>query len=71
MVRLRQDLKDALLARVMCKDNEGEPIMVVYGSHVVRVEPEEGFVDFANGSRIKADLIVGTYEVCIRVEVDC
>ena len=45
--------------------------MVVYGSHVVRVEPEEGFVDFANGSRIKADLIVGTYEVCIRVEVDC
>ena len=66
----RQDLKDVLLARVMCKHNEGEPMIVVYGSHVVRVEPEEGFVDFANGSRIEADLIVGTYE-SIRVEVDC
>ena len=66
----RQDLKDALLARVMYKGNEGKPIKVVYGSHVVRDEPEEGFVDFANRSRIEADLIVDTYEF-IRVEVDC
>ncbi|KAJ5994559.1 hypothetical protein N7451_010283, partial [Penicillium sp. IBT 35674x] len=55
----RQDLKDALLRRVTGFDGEGEPIQVMYDSHIVEIEPELGILRFADGSFIEADLIIG------------
>jgi salicylate hydroxylase len=55
----RQDFKDALLDRVTGENGEGKPINVLYGTHVVRVEPEIGVVGFADGTSLKADLIIG------------
>lgn len=55
----RQDLKDALLRRVTGFDGEGEPIQVVYDSHIVEIEPELGILKFADGSSVEADLIIG------------
>ncbi|KAJ5383160.1 hypothetical protein N7517_001071 [Penicillium concentricum] len=54
----RQDLKDALLRRVT-GDGDGEAIKVLYGSHVVNVDPEAGIVEFANGTSVEVDLIIG------------
>lgn len=55
----RQDFKDALLRRVIDEGGEGEPIKVLYGSHVVRVDPEAGVVEFADRAAVEADLIIG------------
>ncbi|KAJ5784294.1 uncharacterized protein N7503_009506 [Penicillium pulvis] len=55
----RQDLKDALLRRVTGLDGEGEPIQVMYDSHIVEIEPELGILMFADGSSVEADLIIG------------
>ncbi|KAJ6086270.1 hypothetical protein N7486_010551 [Penicillium sp. IBT 16267x] len=55
----RQDLKDALLRRVTGIEGEGEPIQVVYDSHIVEIEPELGILKFADRPSIEADLIIG------------
>ncbi|KAJ5302328.1 hypothetical protein N7508_007191 [Penicillium antarcticum] len=55
----RQDLKDALLRRVTSEDEDGEAINVLYGCHIVNVDPEAGVVEFADGSSVEADLIIG------------
>ncbi|KAJ5625827.1 hypothetical protein N7510_002136 [Penicillium lagena] len=55
----RQDLKDALLRRVISEDEEGEPIQVIYDSHIVDIDPEAGVVKFADRSSVDVDLILG------------
>lgn len=55
----RQDFKDALLRRVTSESGGGELIRVLYGSHIVGVDPEAGVVKFADGTSVEADLIVG------------
>lgn len=55
----RQDLKDALLRRVVSEDEEGEPIQVVYDCQIVEIDPEAGMVKFANRSSVEMDLIIG------------
>ncbi|KAJ6086370.1 hypothetical protein N7486_010651 [Penicillium sp. IBT 16267x] len=55
----RQDLKDALLRRVKSEDGEGPPVRVLYDKHVVDVNPEAGVVEFADGTAVEADLIIG------------
>ncbi|KAF1949165.1 FAD/NAD(P)-binding domain-containing protein [Byssothecium circinans] len=56
---IRQDLKDALLRRVTCREGDGEPIRIVYGSQVVNVDPDAGLVQFDNGTSAEVDLIIG------------
>lgn len=60
----RQDLKDALLRRVTEESGVGKPIKVVYGSRVVRVDPEAGVVDFADGTSVASDLVIGKSGIC-------
>jgi salicylate hydroxylase len=55
----RQDLKDALLRRVTCVDGDGEAVKILYGCHIVNVDPEGGVIEFANGTSVEADLIIG------------
>ncbi|KAH8721525.1 hypothetical protein GQ44DRAFT_761890 [Phaeosphaeriaceae sp. PMI808] len=55
----RQDFKDALVQKVTGQDGEGVPIKVLYGTHVVGVEPTTGVVEFADGMSVEADLIIG------------
>ncbi|KAJ5984995.1 hypothetical protein N7499_008752 [Penicillium canescens] len=55
----RQDLKDALLRRVTSGDGDGEAIKILYGCHIVNVDPEAGVVEFADGTSVEADLIIG------------
>ncbi|KAJ5623361.1 hypothetical protein N7490_011966 [Penicillium lividum] len=55
----RQDLKDALLRRVTCAEGEGTPIQIIYNSHVVRVEPEIGRIQFSDATEVDADLVIG------------
>ena len=55
----RQDLKNALLRRVTSRDGDGEAIKILYGCHIVNVDPEAGVVEFADGTSIEADLIIG------------
>lgn len=55
----RQDLKDALLRRVSGIDGDGEPVQVVYDSHIVGIEPELGILKFADRPSVEADLIIG------------
>jgi salicylate hydroxylase len=55
----RRDLKDALLRRVTCEDGDGEAIKVLYGCHIMHVDPEAGVVEFADGTSVEADLIIG------------
>lgn len=57
----RQDLNDALLRRVTDDRGVGEPIKVVYGSRVVGIDPEAGIVDFADGTSIESDLVIGRF----------
>ncbi len=59
--QFRQDYKNALLPRVTGKEGEGEPIKILYGSHVVSVDPEAGIVNFADGTSVEVDLIIGKY----------
>jgi len=60
-LQFRQDFKNALLRRVTDEEGEGEPIRVLYGSQVTSVDPESGVVSFADGTTVKADLVIGTY----------
>lgn len=55
----RQDLRDALLRRVRDEKGVGQPVKVVYGSRVVAVDPEAGVLDFADGTSVESDLIIG------------
>ncbi|KAJ5645915.1 hypothetical protein N7490_002287 [Penicillium lividum] len=55
----RQDLKDALLRRVTGIYGEGEPIQVVYDSHIVEIDPELGILKLVDGHCIEVDLIIG------------
>jgi salicylate hydroxylase len=55
----RQDLKDALLRRATSGDGDGEAINILYGCHIVDVDPEAGIVEFADGTSVEADLIIG------------
>lgn len=57
----RQDFKDALLQRVTSEEGEWQSVKVLYGSHIVRVEPEAGVMEFADGSLVEADLIIGKH----------
>ncbi|KAJ5827475.1 hypothetical protein N7447_004238 [Penicillium robsamsonii] len=54
----RQDLRDALLRRVT-GDGDGEAIKVLYGCHIVNVDPEAGVVEFEDGTSVEVDLIIG------------
>lgn len=57
---VRQDLKDALLKRVVDEDGSGHhPIKVVCGSRVVGVDAEAGVVTFADGTSVTSELIIG------------
>ncbi|RYP52801.1 hypothetical protein DL769_010607 [Monosporascus sp. CRB-8-3] len=58
-LQFRQDFKNALLSRVTGEKGEGEPIKIMYGSYVVSVDPENGVVEFADGTSVEADLIIG------------
>lgn len=70
----RQDLKDALLRRVTDEKGAGRPVKVVYGSRVVGVDPEAGIVDFADGTSVESDLVIGELELvqysCLRITDD-
>lgn len=55
----RQDLKDALFRRVTSGEGKGEPIQVLYGSHIVRVDAEAGRIYFADGTSADVELIIG------------
>jgi salicylate hydroxylase len=55
----RQDLKDALLRRVISEDEDGELIQVVYDSHIVEIDPEAGIMKFADRPSVEMDLIIG------------
>lgn len=55
----RQDLRDALLRMVGDEKGVGQPVKVVYGSRVVGVDPEAGVLDFADGTSVESDLIIG------------
>lgn len=55
----RQDLRAALLRRVEDEKGVGQPVKVVYGSRVVGVDPEAGVLDFADGTSVESDLIIG------------
>ncbi|CAI7596299.1 unnamed protein product [Penicillium pancosmium] len=55
----RQDLKDALLRRVASEDSDVEAIKIVYGCHIMKLEPETGVIEFADGTSAEADLIIG------------
>lgn len=57
--QFRQDFKDALFSRVTGKEGVGEPIKVLYGSHVVSIDADAGTVMFADGRSIEVDLIIG------------
>ncbi|KAF2853352.1 FAD/NAD(P)-binding domain-containing protein [Plenodomus tracheiphilus IPT5] len=63
----RQDLKDALLRKATNSDSEGEPVPVLYGAHVVGVEPEAGIIELAHGEFMKVDLIVGADGIHSRI----
>ncbi|KZM20794.1 monooxygenase [Ascochyta rabiei] len=63
----RQDLKDALLHRVTREDGEGSPVKVLYGTHVVSVEPRTGVVEFADRMSVQAYLIIGADGIHSRV----
>ncbi|KAJ5923855.1 hypothetical protein N7466_008042 [Penicillium verhagenii] len=62
----RQDLKDSLLRRVTSVDGDGEPIHVVYDSHIVEINPELGILKFADGPSIEADLIIDVQQSSVR-----
>jgi salicylate hydroxylase len=47
------------LRRVTYGDGDGEAIKILYGCHVVNVDPEAGVVEFADGTSVEADLIIG------------
>ncbi|KAJ5186703.1 hypothetical protein N7449_011467 [Penicillium cf. viridicatum] len=55
----RQDLKDALLRRATSEEGKGKPIQIMYGSHIVRVDPEAGRIHFADRASVDVDLIIG------------
>lgn len=55
----RQDLRDALLRRIGDGKGVEQPVKVVYGSKVVGVDPEAGVIDFADGTSVESDLIIG------------
>ncbi|KAI1121203.1 FAD binding domain protein [Nemania abortiva] len=57
--QFRQDFKDVLFSRVTAKDGVGEPIKVLYDSHIVRVDAVAGLVWFADGGFDEVDLIIG------------
>ncbi|KAI8954507.1 hypothetical protein F4801DRAFT_575581 [Xylaria longipes] len=57
--QFRQDFKDALFSRVTGEEGVGEPIKVLYGSHVVDVDADAGVITFADGESIEVDLIIG------------
>lgn len=58
----RQDLKDALLRRVTSEDSDAEDVKLVYGCHIVKLDPEAGVIEFADGSSLEADLIIGKWK---------
>ena len=64
----RQDLRDALLRAVGDEKGVGQPVKVVYGSRVVGVDPEAGVVDFADGTSVESDLVIGELQ---RVRYRC
>lgn len=64
----RQDLRDALLRRVGDEKGVGQPVKMVYGSRVVGVDPEAGVVDFADGTSVESDLVIGELQ---RVRYKC
>lgn len=55
----RQDLRDALLRRVGDEKGGEQPVKMAYGSRVVGVDPETGVIDFADGTSVESDLIIG------------
>ncbi|KAG8163086.1 hypothetical protein KVR01_007564 [Diaporthe batatas] len=55
----RQDLRDALLRIVEDVKGDEQPVKVVYQSRVVGLDPEAGLVQFADGTSVKSDLIIG------------
>lgn len=55
----RQDLRDALLRLAVDEKGVGQPVKVVCGSRVVGVDPEAGVLDFADGTSVESDLIIG------------
>lgn len=55
----RQDLRDALLRRIGDEIGVEQPVKVAYGSKVVGVDPEAGVIDFADGTSVESDLIIG------------
>lgn len=57
----RQDLKDLLLNKITCQDGKTKPPRVLYGRHIVRVEPEAGTVWFADDTFVTVDLVIGKY----------
>lgn len=59
----RQDFKDVLLRKIMSEEGQENPIELLYGIHVVGVDPEIGVVKFADGTSVQTDLIIGEYQV--------
>lgn len=55
----RQDLRDALLRRVGDEEGVGQPVEMVYGSKVVGVDPEAGIINFADGTSVESDVVIG------------
>lgn len=57
----RQDLKEALLEAATNPGAPGNPAKIVYDTQVDRVDADLAFVQLADGSLIKADLIIGKF----------
>lgn len=55
----RQDLRDALLRMVGDEEGVGQPVEMVYGSKVVGVDPEAGIINFADGTSVESDVVIG------------
>lgn len=66
----RQDLRDALLRRVGDEEGVGQPVEMVYGSKVVGVDPEAGIINFADGTSVESDVVIGELSREIWLVVD-
>lgn len=55
----RQDLRAALLRKAGDEKDGEQPVKMVYGCRVVRIDPEAGVIDFADGTSVESDLIIG------------
>lgn len=55
----RQDLRDALLRRLGDGKGVEQPVKVLYSSKAVGVDPEAGVIDFADGTSVESDLVIG------------